>query len=298
MKSSNRNRSTTVRTHASRRAQPRPSRSTSPTTTVSRSAADRRLRPSARCAPIDRRRRRACTGRGSRLWASAWMCRPEPRPSIVTRAASGISATSRTVVMSKSRSLRAVTAPTPHSFSTGSGWRNSSSPSGGTTSSPSGFATPLATFARNFVLAIPTVIGSPTCSSTWVRSRRAISTGVPAIRSMPRTSRNASSIDSPSTSGDGLLEHVEHRPAGRRVRGHPWRHDDRIRAQPARHPSAHGGPDAARLRLVTRSQHHPSAHDDRPPAQIRVVALLDRRVEGVEVSVEDGGLTGHEHMFA
>ena len=33
------------------------------------------------------------------------------------------------------------------------------------------------------------------------RSITAISSGVPAIRRMPRTSRNASSIDSPSTSG-------------------------------------------------------------------------------------------------
>ena len=37
-----------------------------------------------------------------------------------------------------------------------------SSSSGGTSSSPSGFATPLATFARNFVRAMPTVIGRPT----------------------------------------------------------------------------------------------------------------------------------------
>ena len=50
--------------------------------------------------------------------------------------------------------------------------------------------------------AIPTVIGSPTRSSTAARSRVAISTGEPAIRSMPRTSRNASSIESPSTSGE------------------------------------------------------------------------------------------------
>ena len=62
-------------------------------------------------------------------------------------------------------------------------------------------ATPLATLARNFVLATPTVIGRPTRSSTSRRSRTAISVGVPEIRRSPRTSRNASSIDSPSTSG-------------------------------------------------------------------------------------------------
>ena len=62
-------------------------------------------------------------------------------------------------------------------------------------------ATPLATFARNLVLATPTVIGRPTCSSTRRRNRTAICTGVPVIRSSPRTSRNASSIERPSTSG-------------------------------------------------------------------------------------------------
>ena len=50
--------------------------------------------------------------------------------------------------------------------------------------------------------ATPTVIGSPTSSRTRSRSRAAISSGVPAIRRIPRTSMNASSIDSPSTTGD------------------------------------------------------------------------------------------------
>ena len=63
-------------------------------------------------------------------------------------------------------------------------------------------ATPLATLARNFVRATPTVIGRPTRSSTSRRSRMAMSIGGPAIRCSPRTSRNASSIDRPSTSGE------------------------------------------------------------------------------------------------
>jgi hypothetical protein len=91
--------------------------------------------------------------------------------------------------------------PTPQSRSTGSGWRNSSSPSGGTSSSPSGFATALATLARNFVRATPTLIGRPTSSRTRPRSRAAISMGVPAKCSIPRTSRKASSIESASTTG-------------------------------------------------------------------------------------------------
>ncbi len=105
------------------------------------------------------------------------------------------------MVIERSRSLSAVTGPTPHRRSTGSGCRNSSSPSIGTTNRPSGFATPLATLARNFVRATPTVIGRPTFSRTSRRRRTAISVGVPEIFRSPPTSRNASSIDSPSTNG-------------------------------------------------------------------------------------------------
>ena len=49
--------------------------------------------------------------------------------------------------------------------------------------------------------ATPTVTGIPTRSRTSARSRAAISSGVPEIRRRPPTSRNASSIDRPSTSG-------------------------------------------------------------------------------------------------
>ncbi len=58
-----------------------------------------------------------------------------------------------------------------------------------------------ATFARNFVRATPTVIGSPTRSATSRRSRCPICSGVPAMRRSPPTSRNASSTESPSTRG-------------------------------------------------------------------------------------------------
>jgi hypothetical protein len=44
-------------------------------------------------------------------------------------------------------------------------------------------------------------MGNPTSSRTRRRSRTAICSGVPAKCSIPRTSRNASSIDSASTVG-------------------------------------------------------------------------------------------------
>ena len=62
-------------------------------------------------------------------------------------------------------------------------------------------AVPEATLARNLVVASPIVIARPTSSSTRARSAIAICTGVPEMRSRPATSRNASSIDSPSTVG-------------------------------------------------------------------------------------------------
>ena len=78
-------------------------------------------------------------------------------------------------------SFSAVTRPTPQSLVTGNGCRKSSSVPVGTISSPSGFATALATFARNFVHASPTVIASPTSARTSDRNRWPISSGVPKM---------------------------------------------------------------------------------------------------------------------
>ena len=49
--------------------------------------------------------------------------------------------------------------------------------------------------------ATPTVMGSPTSSRTARRSAAATSAGEPTISPSPRTSRNASSIESRSTTG-------------------------------------------------------------------------------------------------
>ena len=73
--------------------------------------------------------------------------------------------------------------------------------SGGTTTTPSGLARRLASLATDTEAATPTEQVIP-CSSWMVaRSRSAISTGVPSRRPDPRTSRNASSRESTSTSG-------------------------------------------------------------------------------------------------
>ena len=73
--------------------------------------------------------------------------------------------------------------------------------SGGTTTTPSGLARRLASLATDTVAATPTEQVMP-CSS-WIvaRSCSAISRGDPSRRVDPRTSRNASSSESTSTSG-------------------------------------------------------------------------------------------------
>ena len=201
LKSSKRRRSITVRPTRFALRMRRVTRSTRPTSTASTAGTVRGERPSARCDPIDRRRRPVWTGRGSRLCARACTCRPAAGPSVATSASSGKAAMSPTVCIPRACNLAAVLAPTPHTRSIGSGWRKAISSPGGTTINPSGLDTALATLARNFVRATPTLIARPTRSRTSRRRRTAISAGVPAIRRSPPTSRKASSTEIPSTKG-------------------------------------------------------------------------------------------------
>ena len=156
VKSSKRSRSTTVRpVRPARRIRP-VTRSTSATRVASTSACDLGAAPecalrSDRAAAAARLQRAAGRGCGRGRGAVA----RRRGPSIVTSAVSASPATWPTVMMPRDRSFAAVTGPTPQSRSTGSGWRKPSSSSGGTTSRPSGLATPLATLARNFVRATP-----------------------------------------------------------------------------------------------------------------------------------------------
>ena len=84
-----------------------------------------------------------------------------------------------------------------------------------------------------------------------------------------------------------VVEHREHGLARLGVGRHPGVDDDRLRAQTARLRPTHRASDAVRLGLVAGRQHDAGADDHRPAAQARVVALLDRRVERVEIGVQD-----------
>ncbi len=71
----------------------------------------------------------------------------------------------------------------------------------GTTSRPSGLARDDASFATYLVAAAPIDACSPVSANTRSRNRVPICHGVPIRRRAPATSRNASSIESGSTSG-------------------------------------------------------------------------------------------------
>ena len=288
--SAKRTRRTTVARRAAARMR-RVTRSTSPRrdrvelVRRPRAPAQRPLRPDRAPPPP------AAHRRGSRLWASACRCRPDRVPEQPPASPRRARRPRRPSRSPRSRSCRAVTGPTPHSRSTGSGCRNASSPPSGTTSRPSGFATPLATFARNFVRATPTVIGSPTCSRTSRRRRRAISRGVPAIRrdrgrrETPRRSRAPPPAGSCRGRPRNLL-------AGLGVRRHARPHDDRVRAEPraCRPPIAVRTPQA----LPRSSRRAPHRRRRSPGGRGgRVVTLLHRGEERVEVGVEDRCLGWH-----
>ena len=149
--------------------------------------------------------------------------------------------------------------------------------------------------------ATPTVMAQPDpLADRRARSAAAISTGVPDDPPQPADVEERLVDREPLDQRRGVVEHREHGPAGLACRppsrgGTTTASGHSRRACAAAHRRAH----PVRLGLVAGGQHHAAADDHRPAAQRRVVALLDRRVERVEVGVQDRGLAvGHEHMFA
>ncbi len=140
------------------------------------------------------------------------------------------------------------------------------------------------------VRAMPTVMGSPTRSRTSLPQPG---------RDLHRCARDA---PQPGRRRGRLHPPKSARPAGW-CRGRPRR----PRRWPASRPTswaappmacghsrrawtaAHRGAHTIGLGFVAGRQHHPAADDHRPAAQGRVVALLDGRVERVEVRVQDAG---------
>ncbi|MDF2492845.1 MAG: hypothetical protein K0Q58_1423 [Microbacterium sp.] len=126
---------------------------------------------------------------------------PIEGPSARSSTARGDDRTSPIVRIPRDSSASADFGPTPHSARTERGMRKSIVRSAGTMRRPSGLLAVDAIFATCFVEAAPMLQVSPVSSSTRARSIRATTPGEPQSRRAPRTSRNASSIDSGSTNG-------------------------------------------------------------------------------------------------
>ena len=147
---------------------------------------------------------------------------------------------------------------------------------------------------------MPTVIGSPTRSRTAERNRAAICTGVPDTRQQAgdveerlvdaqRLDDRAWCRRNTSNTASLASEYADIRGGTTMACGHSC----------ARLAAAHRGAHAVGLGLVAGGEHDAAADDHRPSAQRGIVALLDRRVERIEISVQDARRTaGHEHMFA
>ena len=111
---------------------------------------------------------------------------------------------------------------------------------------------------------------------------------------MPATSRNASSIETCSTSGREAPQDRHHLPADGAVLAAVDRHEDGVRAERRGRAQRHRGAHAEAARLVrggaddTAIVRPAAADDDGPAAQLGSVALLDGREERVEIDVQDG----------
>ena len=147
--------------------------------------------------------------------------------------------------------------------------------------------------------ATPTVIGSPTSSSTRALQPLGDLGGSSCEPLEPADVEERLVDREPLDQRRRVLEELEHGLARLRVRGHPRRDDDRMRAEPPRLPAAHRRLD----RRTPSPRSSPRGRRRRRRArafrEASVVALLDRREERVEVGVEDRRAAGiYEHMFA
>ena len=163
--------------------------------------------------------------------------------------------------------------------------RNSSSPSGGIASSPSGFATALATFARNLVRAIPTVIGRPTRSRTSRRSRSAMSLAclrAGAYRDVEERLVDREPLDERRRVVEDSIDAFS--PPRRRTCGAgPRSPGGTVRARVGRpSPWRHRAPSP-----VAGREHDPTPHDYGLATKLRVISPLHGSEERVEAGVQD-----------
>ena len=168
-----------------------------PTGTASGSWTSAAPAPSACCVPMDRRHA-DLHWHGSRLWTSAWSLRPAARPTRRDERRLGDPGD-----LADARDPWSCSngggGPAPHSLSTGSRCRRASSPPGGT-SGPSGLAGRSPPWPGTSSAPPDRDGQTAALEHLAAQPRRCRAATRDALE--PRTSRRASSIDGPSTSGD------------------------------------------------------------------------------------------------
>ncbi len=189
--------------------------------------------------------------------------------------------------MPASASRFVVTGPIPHSSSTGNGSRNARSSPGATTTRPLGFATCDATLARCLVVATPTEIGRPiSVAHPSTDLGRDLRGGAEQVRRARHVEERL--VDRhPLHPWGEVAQHLHHRVTETLVLREVTVDEHEVRAQLARPSSRHRSVHPERLGLVRRRQHDAAADRDRLASQRGIEQLLNRRVEGVEIGMQD-----------
>ena len=232
-------------------------------------------------------------------WARSWIQAPARRRTRARPPRAGARARSPIVCTPSASRRFAVRGPTPKIFETGSGSSTSRCSSGRITRKPSGLSRSRGELGEELRAgATPTEATRPSSRRMSRLIARPISTASPKSRSQPATSRKASSSESGSTSGvyerkSAMMRRLSAMYFSKSAGSSTSSGQRRLRLR-RRHRRAH----AEGARLVARRRDHAApgsrpADRHRAPRERRVVADLDRRVEGVHVDVQDREGGGH-----
>ena len=194
-------------------------------------------------------------------------------------------------------SFCSATGPMPGNLRTGSGPRKASSAPPGTIKTPRGFASELATFATERLVAMPALDGRPTCrsiSSVSLRTTRSIVKSGPASPVGEVEPFAARKIEEHLVDARDLrdgrvpLGDPPHAAGVVTVHAMPRRKVDRVRRELRRLLHRHAGPHAERAHLVARRSDDTAlsgqpADDDGFADETRIEEPLDRHEKRVQV---------------
>ena len=156
------------------------------------------------------------------------------------------------------------------------------------TTRPAGLPSSLVIFASSRLSEMPTEQVRPVCSRIWAEIRRIVAFGAIDVVEFEIGLVEPDHLDRL----DVAPQHFHHPRRGLAVGGEVGLEEDRVRQPPPRRRRRHRRVDPGQPpRLVARRRHHRprprAADDDRLALQLRLLAQLDRGVEGVHVEVGD-----------